>query len=585
MRSRSKRLTSLVAVAAASVLGLAACGGGGDTGTDTSPKGSPGFADCEKNPNTCNSGPTKKGGELIYAIEQVFTNWNINSDEGNAFAGSQTLAGVTPDVYYVEPDGAIALNKDMMVSAELTNQSPQTVVYKIKPEAVWSDGTAISAADIEFFWKQMSGKAEHCKGCIPASTSGYELIKSVVGSDNGKTVTVTFEDGKTYPEWQGMFADLYPAHLATKQGFDLSKPEGVKSAHDWFGTTVPNWSGGPWLITTYNKDQSVVQTPNPKYYGATKPSLDKLVFKFVVEQAQLIPALRNKEIHAAGPQPNQDLVTQASQVQGVNYVISFGYQWEHIDLNLRNKYLADMELRKAIFTAINVKTIIDKTYGTFAKSSKPLMSHNFFPNDKNYKDMITSTGQGSGDVDKAKKILTDAGYKFDASGALLAKTGEKIPDFRFRHTKGNALRATTAELVQADLKKIGVGIKIEVTETLGKTLAEGDFDFMIFAWVGSPFYLGAAEQNWVTNGGGNYGKYTNAEVDKLTREAAGTLDAAKAADLTNQANAIVAKEAYVLPLAQKPTLLFVYQDYLNIRDNPSNSGVNYNNGLWGLKAA
>jgi len=582
MRTRSKRLTGLVAVAAAALLGISACGGGG--GTSKQGDQNYGFADCEKNPNTCNSGPVKKGGEMVYAIEQVFTNWNITSDEGNAFAGSQTLAGIVPGTFFVEPDGTIELNKELMVSAELTNQTPQTIVYKIQPKAVWDDGTPIAVGDFDFAWKQQSGKKDHCQECVPASTSGYELIKSVVGSDNGKTVTVTFEDGKVYPEWKSLFGSLYPQHMGTKQGFDMGTPAGVGKAHLWFGTTVPTWSGGPYKISQYNKDQTVVQVPNPAYY-AEKASLDKLVFKFVVEQAQLIPALKNREIHAAGPQPNADLVTQASQVQGVNYIISHGYQHEHIDLNLKNKYLADMELRKAIFTAINVKNIVDKTYGVFDKAAKPLGSHNFFPGDKDYKDVITPTGQGSGDTAKAKQILEAAGYKFDASGALLAKTGEKVPAFRFRHTKGNALRATTAELVQADLKKIGVDIKVEVTETLGATLSKADYDMIIFAWVGSPFYLGAAEQNWITDGGGNYGEYSNPEVDKLIKEAAGTLDPAKAAQLVNQADEIVAKEAYVLEIAQKPTLLFVYSDYANIRDNPSSSGVNYNNGRWGLKAA
>jgi len=583
MRTRSKRLTGLIAVAAATLLGISACGGGG--GGNTQGTQNYGFAECEKSPNTCNSGPVKKGGEMIYAIEQVFTSWNLATDEGNAFAGSQTLQGIVPGTFFVEPDGTVALNKDLLVSAEVTNATPQTVVYKIQPKAVWDDGTPISVDDFIFNWKQSSGKKEHCEGCIPASTSGFELIKSVVGSDAGKTVTVTFQDGTPYPEWQTLFGTLYPSHIATKQGFDLSKPADVNKAATWFGTTVPTWSGGAYKISQYNKDQTVVQTPNPAWYGAVKPVLDKLVFKFVTDQSALIPALKNKEIHAAGPQPGPDLVTQASQVQGVNYMLGHGFQWEHLDLNLQNKYLANVELRKALFTAISIKNIVDKTYGVFDKAAKPLGSHNFFPGNKEYKDVVSPTGQGSGDTAKAKQILEAAGYKFDASGALLAPTGEKVPTLRFRHTKGNALRATTGELVQADLKKIGLDIRIEVTETLGATLAKADYDIMIFAWVGSPFYRGAAEQNWVTAGGGNYGKYSNAEVDKLTKEAAGTLDEAKAAQLTNQANEIMAKEAYVLPIAQKPTFLMVYADYVNIRDNASSSGVNYNNYAWGIKAA
>jgi peptide/nickel transport system substrate-binding protein len=587
MRTRSKRLTGLVAVAAASLLAFAGCNsGGGGGGNNNTGGGSVGYADCDKNPNTCNGGKTKAGGEYLFALEQEFTNWNTSSDEGNTLVGGQALANIIPAVWKVFPDGLFTLNKDLMVSAEVTNQSPQTVVYKIRPEAVWNDGTPISADDFIFAWKQSSGKPEHCSAaCVPASTSGYELIKSIVGSDNGKTVTVTFEDGKKYPDWKALWGTdgLYPAHVLTKQGFDLSKPEGVGAAHEWLGKTPPTWSGGAYLIESFNKGQNIVEVKNPKWYGATKPSLDKLVFKFLTEQGSIVPALRNREILGADPQTNADLVTQVSQTPGVIYRIGHGYQWEHIDLNLKNKYLADAALRKAIFTAINVKTIIDKTYGVFDKAAKPLGSHNFFPGDQNYKDVVTATGQGSGDATAAKKILTDAGYKIEG-GKLIAKTGEPVPSLRFRHTKGNALRATTAELVQAQLKEIGIDMKIEITETLGKTLSSGDFDLMIFAWVGSPAYRGALEQNWRTGGGGNYGKYSNKQVDDLITQAAQEFDAKKAADLTNQLDELMTKDAYVLPIAQKPTMILTYQEWANVRDNASQFGPNYNNHEWGLRA-
>ncbi|GAA2609945.1 ABC transporter family substrate-binding protein [Dactylosporangium fulvum] len=585
MRTRSKGLTSLVAVGAATVLALSACGGGGDSDKGT-PTSNAGFADCEKNPNTCNGGQAKPGGEYIFGLEQSFTSWNINTEEGNTFDASKAMSGLIPQVYKADPAGQMQLNADLMVSAELTNQNPQTVVYKIKPDAVWNDGTPISADDFTLAWKQNSGKKEHCSGCTPATTSGYDLIKSIVGSDGGKTVTLTFEDGKTYADWKGLYSTdgLYPAHLATKQGFDLSKPEGVNSAADWFSETVPTWSGGPLLIDTFTKDQSLVLKKNDKWYGKVKPSLDKVVFKFIIDQGSVIPALRNKEILGMSPQPNAALVNGANETPGVIYRIGHGYTWEHLDLNLKNKYLADVALRQAIFTAINVKSVIDKTYGVFDKQAKPLGSHNLFPGDPNYKDVVAPTGQGSGDVEKAKKILTDAGYKIE-NGKLITKSGEPVPALRFRHTKGNQLRATTGELVQAALKNIGVEVKIEVTETLGKTLSTGDFDIMIFAWVGSPLFQGSAEQNWVTGNGGNYGGYSNADVDRLVKQGAQELDAKKAADLLNQANEIMAKDAYVLPLVQKPTLTFTYSDYVNIRDNATQWGPTYNIQEWGQKAA
>jgi peptide/nickel transport system substrate-binding protein len=220
----------------------------------------------------------------------------------------------------------------------------------------------------------------------------------------------------------------------------------------------------------------------------------------------------------------------------------------------------------------------------FDKAAKPLGNHNFFPGDPHYKDVVAATGQGSGDADKAKKILTDAGYNL-TGGKLMAKSGEAVPSLRFRYTKGNQLRQTTAELVQAALKNIGIDMKIEVTETLGKTLSSGDFDLMIFAWVGSPLFQSSAEAQWETGGGSNYGKYSNPDVDKLTKQGGSEFNLDKSADLLNQADELMSKDAYVLPITQKPTLTATYQNWVNIRDNASQWSPTYNLQEWGQKAS
>lgn len=582
MRIQSKRLLSLTAVAASAVLAVSACGGGGD-GT-TPPTGSPGFAACDADPDTCNSGPVKQGGELTYAIEQEWTSWAQFTDEGNQFALTQVLQGVLPQVYRFLPSGKHEWNMDLLAEEpQMTSTSPQTMVYKFRPEAKWDDGTDITADDVILQWKMRSGDESHCAGCLPASTSGWDKIEKIEGSDNGKTVTITLKEGQVHAEWIGIVDALYPAHLAKAAGADLNTPEGVAQAEKFFAENVPTWSGGPYKIDQFTQGQAVIQVPNPNWYGKTKPALEKLTFRFITDQGGLIPALQNREIHAAAPQPNPDLVQQAGQIPGVHYRVGHGYQWEHIDLNLQNKWLADVELRKAIFTAISIKEINDKTFGSFDPKIQQLGNHVFMNGTEYYKDVITPTGQGSGDIEKAKKILTDAGYTID--GDKLKKDGEEVPAFRFRHTEGNQLRATTAEIVQSALKNIGIRIDIEPTATLGETLASGDYDIMIFAWVGTPFFLDGTAQIWRTGGGGNYGKYSNAEVDKLIDEALQQTELSAAAEKVNQAMEIMAKDAYVLPIAQKPTFLMVYDDYLNIRDNPTNQGVNYNNHEWGLKAS
>jgi glutathione transport system substrate-binding protein len=576
MRARSKRLVGLIAIAAASALVLGACGTKGGGGGNTS-QFSPGFAECDSKPNTCNSGPTKKGGTLVFAIEKTLPNFNIFDGDGNTYETAQVLSGLLPGTFIVYPDSSVHLNEDLLVSADVTNQNPQTVVYKIKPDAVWSDGTPISAKDFQYYWRSNNGK--DCPDCPVAGTVGYDQIKSVEGSDNDKTVTVTFD--KPYPDWKGLFGALYPAQVAAKNGGDLTTPAGLSKAYEAFKANTPDWSGGPYQISEYQKDVSVTEVPNPKWWGKTKPALDKVIFKTIEDQAQQTPALQNKEIQALGSQPNPDMVSKVQAMTGVNYNLSKGPTWEHIDINTKNKFLADVALRQAIFTAIDRKAIIDKTVGTFFKGAAPLNNHNIMPGSPGYKDVVSATGQGTGDVEKAKKILTDAGYTIK-DGKLFTKSGEAVPQFRFRHTVGNQLRAQSAELVQNALKQIGVDIKIDPTPKLGNTLSTGDFDMIIFAWVGTPFISGNRDL-WASDGGSNYGKWSNADADKLLNEAAVTIDEAKVRDLLNQADEIMSKEAYVLPLYQKPVFLAVYSDYVNIRNNATSAGPVYNIQEWGMK--
>lgn len=576
MRTRSTGLRGFVAIAAASVLVLSACGTGGGDNNNTQ-QTSPGFAECETKPNECNTGPTKQGGTITVALEKKIQNWNTQDADGNTFEVGLINNAILQVPYHQLPDNSVAWNKVLLAEEpKLIKDDPQTVQYKIKPEAVWDDGTPISAKDFIYYWKTGNGK--DCPDCTPASTTGYELIEKVEGSDSDKTVTVTFKAGEKYPDWRGLFV-LWPSHLAAQKG-DLNTPAGLAAAFEFFKGT-PTFSGGPYKFETYEKDVSVSLVPNAKYWG-TKAKLDKVTFRIIEDQAQQIPAMRNREVQMLISQPNADMVTQVSSMAGVNYNLIAGPTWEHFDLNLKNAALADMALRQAIFTAVNRQEIIDKTIGPFFKKAAPLNNHNIMPGAPGYKDVITATGQGTGNVEAAKKILTDAGYKIEG-GKLIGKNGQPIPPLRFRYTTGNQLRQQSGELLQAQLKAIGIDLTIEPLTSLGNTLSTGDYDIIIFAWVGTPF-IADSKALWSTGSGQNYGGYSNTEVDKLLADGAKELDPAKMRDLFNQADEIMAKEAYVLPLYQKPVFIAVYNEYRYVRNNPTAEGQTYNIDEWGLAA-
>lgn len=581
MHTRSKRLVGLLSVAAAALVFAAACGSDGGTNNNNNQELA-GFAQCDAQPLECNRGTTKAGGTLVWATDQDLATWNTNSADGGHFSTAQMLQGILPGAFYAAPDLTAKWNQNLLAEEpKVTSQTPQTVVYKLRPEAKWSDDTPISADD--FIYQFKTQNTRDCTKCAAASTTGYDTMENVVGSDGGKTVTVTWQTGKVYPDWQSLFGGLYPAHIAKANG-GVDNADQLAASWEYFGKTQPTWSGGAYMVETYTEGQQLIEVPNAKWYGKVKPSLEKLIFKIITDQASFIPALQNAEIHGAYPLANQDMVTQAQQLPGVYSRVGHGLIWEHIDLNLTNKFLADKALRQAIFTAINVQGIIDRTVGQYDKTAKQVANHNFLPGSPYYKDVVGPTGVGKGDVEAAKKVLTDAGYQ-GVGSALKTPSGEAVAKLRFRHTAGNANRAATGEIVQNQLKQLGVEVEIVTTEDLSGTLDSGDFDLIVFAWVGTPFVQGGADQLWGLGSSSNFGEWKNPEADAILKQGVQQLDIAKGAELLNQANEMMAKDFYVLPLYQRPTFLMVSSQYANVRDNATSSGPHYNNEEWGLRAS
>jgi len=550
-RSRAKLLPAVIALA----LAAAACGG-----TDDGPTAGPKSDTVE----------VKDGGEITYASEKNPTNFNVLSADGNTFDTGVILNPVLPSVFSAQPDFSVKLNKNVVDSAEKTSDTPQTIVYKINQKAVWSDGVPISADDFSYAWTTANGKDAGYKA---ASAAGFDQIKSVTGADNGKTVTVVFDT--PYSDWKALFAPMLPAHFMKTLG------EPHKAYNEGLtGDKIKAISGGPYQVTTYESNKQVVLTRNPKWWG-TPAHLDKVTFRILTDATVEPQALKNKEIQVMYPQPQIDLVQQVKAIPGAVSNIGFGPVFEHFDFNLKTPALKDLALRKALFTAVDREQIVNATVKQFSDKAEVLNNRMLVKGQSGYQDNVTSEGLGAGNIEAAKKILTDAGYTVGTT--LKDKAGKAVPTLRMRYGEGNAIRQQECELFQASAAKLGVTVKIESTNDLGGTLEGRDFDVIVFAWVGTPFPNSANGPLYITDGGSNYPGYSNPEVDAALKGAAAELDEGKAREGLNKADLQLTKDAVTLPLYQKPTFLAYLDIYGNIRDNATSVGPTYNIDEWGLK--
>jgi peptide/nickel transport system substrate-binding protein len=570
---KNKRIIGGLALALAGMTALAACSSSGSSSSST--------------PSSSSSASSvKSGGTFTYALDQDVPGFNINQAADSAFVLQEIMNQVWPTVYVTTDTIKLQLDTDYVTSATVTSTSPQTIVYQINPKAVWSDGTPISAADFIYMWQANSGNPKYTdvggKAFEPASSAGYNQIKSVTSSNGGKTATVVF--ATPFGDWQSLFSDIMPSHIAKTVGFN--------NGFQTFNAAV-KVSGGPFEIQSYTQGQSLVEVRNPKWWGTPAP-LDKLVFRFFADDNQIPPALQNNEANAASPTiASVEFKDAIAAVPNLTTTVIPGLQFQHFDFNQANPYLGKLAVRQAIAAGTNRADMVNRIIGPITTSVKPLNNRIYMPNQPQYTD--TSGGAGDFDPAKAKQLLQSAGMTMGSDGYFHPSSGPlagKDLAFTLSTTSGVPVRAEIEQLFQSYMKNIGIKINIQnyAPATLFGTVApKSEYDIIEFAWVATPF----ASSNQpiycsYTNAsvcGENWNKYANPEVDKLFVQAATTLDPAKAATLYNQIDAILWKDMVTLPLFQQPVLTTWTSSYGNVLPNPSSSGLTWNAQTWGLKAS
>ena len=96
----------------------------------------------------------REGGTVQTTAIQEPSGFNPHtSKDGGGVALQAVAATMYPSVFRIHPDFSFQLDQTFMVSAELTSHDPQTITYQIRPEASWSDGTPITAADFRYLWE------------------------------------------------------------------------------------------------------------------------------------------------------------------------------------------------------------------------------------------------------------------------------------------------------------------------------------------------------------------------------------------------------------------------------------------------
>ncbi|MFI9205242.1 ABC transporter family substrate-binding protein [Streptomyces sp. NPDC053048] len=370
-------------------------------------------------------------GTLTWAVDALPATYNTFQADADATA-HRVAQAVLPTLFTLDARGRPQRDPDYLTAAELKQREPrQVVVYRLNPKAVWSDGSAITAADFEAQWKALRGKDS---GFWAAHHAGYDRIDRVERGANDREVKVTF--AKSYADWTALFTPLYPRSVM-----------GSPTAFNDTARKEAGLAAGPFKVGTRDQKQGTLTlVRNPRWWG-DRAKLDSLVLRAVprdrriealaagrVDLAEISPGAAERITKANTPQKsdkgrqpgaapsagggnkaNKPAAADVTALRGLVVRRSLEPAYTQLALNGASGPLADERVRRAIARAVDRRAIAEYVLKPLGLPADPPGSHVLVAGQPGYED--TSSALGSLDPKAAQALLADAGWK-EGHGAV-----------------------------------------------------------------------------------------------------------------------------------------------------------------------
>jgi peptide/nickel transport system substrate-binding protein len=374
------------------------------------------------------------------------------------------------DVSYKAGDAVYSTTEFQVVPAEADGTAKQLVVTgKIKPGLKWSDGEPLTAGDFVFAYNtacdpdSSSEDQTYCK--LGSSPGAGGLLASYEAPDD-TTLVATYVPGALDPLY---FATVFgpqggplPEHVfGGMSAADIAKDERATG-----GTSAVPLAYGPYMMKSWEKGDKITFEPNPHWSG-TPPKTPKIVYKFFADSVALASAVIAGDIDSASG-------TTGVSIDQYPYLVSVqengditlevdkdAASFEHITINLYDPkdstfktphpVLSDINVRKAIAMALDRQQMVDTIF--FGQSS--LVDQPHLPQMASYNEAM---GKITFDVEGAKKLLDDAGWVPGEDG-IRVKDGQRAA-FTLLTTSGNPLRQKSTQILQSNLKDVGIEVSM-----------------------------------------------------------------------------------------------------------------------------
>lgn len=361
-------------------------------------------------------------------------------------------------------NGLVKYDKEMNIIGDLAeswdiSQNGLVITFHLRKGITWHDGHPFTSADVLYTYQVTVDPK------TPTAYAGDFLKVKKAEAPDDYTFRVTY-DRPFAPALISWGAAVLPKHLLA--GKDITKSP--LSRHP-VGT-------GPYKFKEWVTGQKIVLVSNSAYFEG-QPYLDGRITRIIPDSATMFLELRAKNIGMMGLTPLQYTRQTDNNLFRNNFnkyrYLSFGYTY--LGYNLKNPLFADKRVRQAISHAINKDEIIR---GVLLNLGKPATGP-YKPGTWAYNEKVKKYPYNP---QKARELLKEAGWEKINSDGVLEKDGRPFV-FEIVTNQGNETRQKCAEIIQRQLKEIGIIVKIRILEWsafVSDFINKRRFDAVIMGW-------------------------------------------------------------------------------------------------------
>ena len=578
-----------------------ATGGAGDDASQTSAGGDEG-GEAAGDTGKADLGDIQTNDDTVVFStgSEQYNAYNGDTSSTNSTYNATVNAQLGSGFWYWGTDGAIYPN-EWFGSYEVTNEEPLTVKYTISDEAVWSDGTPITANDYLLGWASSNPESlggVDTLGFDPVSDTFGRYVPEVPETEvDSKEFTITYPEA--YPDWELMVSGALPSHIAAQES-GMEPADLAQAILDGDGETVAQvsefWNKG-WLFPDYTvtdpalvpssgpytldgaiweEGESLGLVPNTEFFGPA-PATGNLTFRFAAPETH-VQALQNQDIHVIEPQATVDTITQLEGMADTVGVLSGDEMtWEHLDFNFREgSVFSDEEgglaAREAFAYCVPRENIVQNLIQPINEDAQIMNLREKFPFQEDYQEVLDAAYDGrydQVDIEKAKEKFAEAGL-------------EEGVEIRIGYSGPNQRRTDQVTSIKASCDEVGFNIQ-DVGDPKffesGGPLEAGDYEVALFAWAGSG-QIASGQPIYSTGGGQNFGEFSNEEVDAAWETLATSNDPAVHLEQVKIIEKLLWDNLYGIPVFAHPGVVGYDLTLQNVRHTSVQTGVSWNAEQW-----